>query len=349
MPAEKGDARNITSTPGVHERSPKWSPDGKSIAYFSDESGEYELHVRGQDGKGEVRKFKLNGSGFYDDPVWSPNSEKISFADNSWTLYWIDLKNGAIKKIGSEYQLGPSRARTVFHAFSPDSKWVVYTLNTKTYFQTVYAYSLEQDKSYPITDGLSEVSEPAFDASGKYLYFFSSTDAGPVKQWFDMSNADMRITRSLYLVVLRKNIPSPIAKESDEEKGVQKEEKPKEAKPAAEEPFSIDVDGIQNRILALQIPAGEYSRLQAGAAGQFYYLKSLPLMADSVGPSGPMGELHRYDLAKRKDDVILSGLSNYEISADNKKIFYTTREAAFIQPLSDKIQPGQGKLNVGCH
>src|SRR6185436_4942549 len=79
--------------------------------------------------------------------------------------------------------------------------------------------SIEQSKSFPITDGLSEVTEPVFDKSGKYLYFFGSTDAGPVLDWFSMSNADMRETRNVYLAVLRKDLPSPLAKESDEEKG----------------------------------------------------------------------------------------------------------------------------------
>jgi tricorn protease len=347
VPAEKGDPRVITATPGTNERSPQWSPDGKSIAYFSDESGEYELHVRNQDGKGEVRKFKLNGSGFYDAPTWSPDSEKISFADNGWSLYWLDLKSGAIKKIASDYQLGPSRKMVVYRAFSPDSKWIVYTLSTKTYFQTVYAYSIEQDKSYAMTDGLSDVNEPVFDSSGKYLYMFSSTDAGPVRQWFDMSNADMRLTRSLYLMVLRKEIASPLAKESDEEKGVQKEEKPKEEpKPDASKPFTIDFDGIQNRILALPIPAGDYSDLRAGANGQIYFVKSTPAVADASGPGNVGGELHRYDLAKRKDDVIFSGLTSYEISADNKKLLYAVRDAVFIQPLSDKIPPAQGKIGI---
>jgi len=270
VPAEKGDARNLTNTPAVHERSPIWSPDGKQIAYFSDESGEYELHVRAQDGKGEVKKYKLTGAGFYDDPAWSPDSQKISFADNSWSLYWIDLKTGVSKKIGSEALYGPSRARTIQHAWSPDSKWIAYTLNSKAYIQTVYAYSIETDKSQAITDGLSEVSEPVFDESGKYLYFFSSTDAGPVKDWFAMSNADMRATRNIYLAVLRKELPSPLAKESDEEKGAPaKEEKPKEAaKPA--DSFRIDFDGMNQRILSLPIPAGNYSNLQAGPAGQFF-------------------------------------------------------------------------------
>jgi tricorn protease len=161
VPAEKGDPRNLTNTPAAHERSPSWSPDGKSIAYFSDESGEYELHIRSQDGKGEVRKYKMmDGAGFYEDPVWSPDSQKIAYVDNSWSLYWMNAKTGeGCKKVGSEYLYGPSRARTIHHVWSPDSKWIVYTLNTKAYIQAVHAYSIEQDKSYPVTDGLSEVSD----------------------------------------------------------------------------------------------------------------------------------------------------------------------------------------------
>ncbi|MFY9570187.1 MAG: peptidase S41, partial [Blastocatellia bacterium] len=194
VPAEKGDARNLTNTTGANERSPVWSPDGKSIAYFSDESGEYELHIRSQDGKGDVRKIKLTGAGFYDVPVWSPDSQRLSYADNSWSLYWLDLQTGVSKKVASEYQYGPTRAKTIHHVWSPDSRWIAYTLNTKAYIQAVHAYSIEKDKSFQITDGLSEVSEPVFDDSGKYLYFFGSTDAGPVKDWFAMSNADMRVT-----------------------------------------------------------------------------------------------------------------------------------------------------------
>ncbi|MBM3306446.1 MAG: peptidase S41, partial [Candidatus Aminicenantes bacterium] len=97
VPAEKGDPRNLTRTPGAHERSPAWSPDGKSIAYFSDASGEYELHVRSQDGKGDAKSYKLDGAGYYGAPKWSPDGRKIAFADNSLTLYWIDVQTGAVK------------------------------------------------------------------------------------------------------------------------------------------------------------------------------------------------------------------------------------------------------------
>jgi tricorn protease len=344
VPAEKGDARNLTNTTGANERSPAWSPDGKSIAYFSDEAGEYELHIRSQDGKGDVRKIKVAGAGFYEDPVWSPDSEKISYTDNSWSIYWLDLKTGVSKKIGSEYLYGPSRVKTIHHVWSPDSKWIAYTLSTKAYIQTVYAYSIEQDKSFPITDGLSEVTEPVFDEGGKYLYFFGSTDAGPIKDWFAMSNADMRLTNSLYVAVLRSNLPNPLAKESDEEKGIQKEEKPKE-QPKAAEPFSIDFAGINNRILAIPLPARNYRNLQAGTAGQFYYIEAPP--DDNPFGGGPeRSVLHQYDLTKRKDEVFISGVAASSTYADKKKILYTANNAWSLVAVTPKPQPGTGKINV---
>jgi tricorn protease len=342
VPAEKGDPRNISNTAGAHERHPIWSPDGTQMAYLSDATGEYQLCIQNQDGKGEIKRFQLAGTGFYDSPAWSPDGMKISYVDNSQTLYWIDLKSGLCKKIGSNYLLGSTNIQ---NSWSPDSKWIVYTRSDRVYIQAVYAYSLEQDKSSAVTDGLSEVAEPVFDASGKYIYFFGSTDAGPVKQWFDLSATDLRKTSSLYLVVLRKDLPSPLAKESDEEKGIQKEDKPREAAAAPPQPFSIDFDGIQYRILDVPIPGGEYANLQAGAAGQIFYLKIIPGAAP--GPGGG-AELHRYDLTKRKDDTLISGLTGYQISADTKKILLVQRDAMSIVgvPATDRIQPGQGRLNI---
>ncbi len=113
VPAKKGDPRNLTHTTGVHERSPIWSPDGKSIAYFSDESGEYAIHIQAQDGKGEIKKFKLNGSGFYANPAWSPDGQKITFTDNGRSLYWLDTSTGAITKIATEYHYGVGPFGTV--------------------------------------------------------------------------------------------------------------------------------------------------------------------------------------------------------------------------------------------
>ncbi|MFI5176886.1 MAG: PDZ domain-containing protein, partial [Terriglobia bacterium] len=274
-----------------------------------------------------------------------------AYTDNSWSLYWVDLKTGTSKKVGSEYLYGPGRARTIHHVWSPDSKWIAYTLNSKAYIQGVHVYSIDQDKSYAITDGLSEVSEPVFDESGKYLYFFSSTDAGPVKEWFAMSNADMHITRSLYLAVLRKDLPSPLARESDEEKGAQKEEKSKEEKPkeAAKtpEPFSIDFDGLNQRIVALPLPAGNYRNLQAGTAGQIYFLEGTAGGEAAFGPGEEeKTTLHQYDLVKRKDESFMTDVRDYELSFDKKKLLYSSKGSFGIVPTTGKITPGQGKLNI---
>ncbi len=348
LPEKKGDPRNITQTVGVHERSPIWSPDGSSIAYFSDESGEYELHVAPQDGKGEVRKFKIAGAGFYDTPVWSPDSQKISFADNSWSLYWIDLKSGKVKKIASEYLYGPLRIKTIHSVWSPDSRWIAYTLNTAAYIQKVYLYSLDEDKSYPLTDGMSDVAEPVFDESGKYLYFFSSTNAGPVKQWFDMSNADMEMTRSIWLAVLRKDIPSPLAKESDEEKAEEKKETKEKEKPEKEKPItplrvSIDFEDINLRILCLPLPEGNYHSLQAGNEGEIFYLEAPPGSRDTRAKET---KLHKFNLEKRKDEVLLEGVNGFILSEDKKKILYVSGETWGIVAASEKAKPGDGKIAV---
>ena len=132
VPAKKGDPRNLTETPGVHERSPVWSPDGKSIACFSDAAGEYALHVRPQDGQERRRVHALKGAGFYERPVWSPDSKKLAFIDNSRTLYWIDLATGAVKRVAAEPVYSP--INTLSASWSPDSRWLAYTLTNKVGF-----------------------------------------------------------------------------------------------------------------------------------------------------------------------------------------------------------------------
>jgi len=369
VPAEKGDPRNLTNTPGVYERAPVWSPDGKSIACFSDESGEYELHVRSQDGKGQAKKYQLNGTGFYGSPSWSPDSQKFAYADNGLNLYWLDLKTGARKKVASEYLFQPGGQAELYSSWSPDSKWLAYTLSSPTFFRRVYVYSLDQDKSFPVTDGLSDVSEPVFDPSGKYLYFFASTDAGPARQWFDLSNADNRETSALYLAVLRKDLPNPLAKESDEEKGAPAKEAkdaakdtgqaPDKAKPPAKpeekkeapvpEAVRIDFDGLDHRIVTVPIPAGLYENLQVGETGKIYYLSTdLPTNLEALaGLNTPTGSIHIYDLATRKDEILTPGVSGFALTADKKKMLtYARNSTVAIVPSTGKPQPGQGRLNL---
>lgn len=344
LPAEKGDARNLTKTPGIHERSPAWSPDGKSIAYFSDASGEVALHIQNQV-NGQIKKIKLNGAGFYAQLHWSPDSKKLTFADNGRNLYWLDVAGGNPKQIAQEPVYMPGIFGSIHGEWSPDSQWIVYTVHTKAYFQQVYVYNIETGQSTPITDGLSEVSEPVFDASGKYLYFFVSTDAGPVKHWFAQSSRDMESRQAIYLATLQKETLNPLAKESDEEKTDSDEKEGKSSKKKKnkkeEKTIQIDFDGLENRIVSLSIPPGSYRNLQTGDEGQIFFIESIPTPGQR-----PAQKLHKYDLKKKKDKVILSGSFAYQISSDKKKILHRARNGLFISKLSDDIKSGKGKLNT---
>jgi len=349
VPAKKGDPRYLTRTPGIHERTPAWSPDGKFIAYFSDASGEYALHILAQDGREEAKAFKLSGAGFYSKLTWSPDSKKLSFTDNARNFFWMDVESGKITKIAQESIYFPGTFGLIRGAWSPDSRWIAYTLHTESYIQRVYIYSLEQNRSFPVTDGLSEVSEPIFDEGGKYMYFFASTDAGPVKHWFAMSNADMESNQAIYLVTLQADTANPLAKESDEEKAQEKpEKKEKQDEKTKKEDedkdknkdIQIDFDGIQNCIIALPIGSGSYSLLDSGKTGTVYYLES------GEGQNLQGRKLHKFDLKSREDKVILSGVNGYAISGDNEKIIYSTRNSLHITELSDKIKPGDGRVDI---
>ena len=354
VPGEKGDVRNLTQSTGGHDRFPAWSPDGRSIAWFSDASGEYQLYIAAQDGKGEPQVIKVPGEGFYNDPVWSPDSQKIAYLDNSLTIYWVDVKSGAAKKVASQPIYSP--VVIISYSWSPDSKWLAYGMDNRSLITTVYAHSIEQGKSFQVSDGMSDVRAPQFDKSGKYLYFLASTDAGPVKDWFAQSNADMRSTTGIYLAVLQNDVPSPIARESDEEKPAAPGEKPAPPeKPAAdkpvpedkaaiekpgpkppEKPFRIDFEGIEYRILDLPIQPATLSNLQVGAAGQIYYLKTVD----------ETSSLNRYDLNTRKNETILPSATDYVVSFDAKKLLYRSGQNWSIVPTTRAIQPAEGRIAV---
>ena len=342
LPAEKGDARNLTQTTSAHEKYPAWSPDGKNIAYFSDASGEYQLHIKSQDGKGDAKSYKLNGTGFYANTVWSPDSKKISFVDNGRNLYILDVSSGSINKVDADELYVPGPFRSQFGSWSSDSKWMAYTKVTATQFQRIFLYDIDKNKSIALTDGLSDATEPIFDKGGKYLFFFASTDAGPVINWFDQSNQDMRSANSIYLVTLQKETISPFAKESDEEKVKDQADTSKTKKdtaPPSEKKstsLAIDWDGIQNRIIDLPIPAGNYNQLGMGKEGELLYVAN-----DDNGS----GVMHKYDINKRKDNEVMP-MNGYILSADGKKMLYANSGKWFTSGAGEKGEPGKGMLNV---
>ena len=147
VPAEKGDVRNLTNTPGVAERDPSWSPDGKSIAYFSDESGEYALHIRDQNGLGAVKKIDLGKPpSFFYAPTWSPDSKKIAYSDKRLNLWYVDVDHPSPVKVSTDRFDSPLQEFDV--QWSPDSKWLTYTLQLENHMRGVFVYSLESQEGH---------------------------------------------------------------------------------------------------------------------------------------------------------------------------------------------------------
>jgi tricorn protease len=360
VPAAKGDIRNLTRTPGVAERDPAWSPDGSWIACFSDESGEYALHLIAQSGLGPVKKFGLGDPpSFFYAPRWSPDSKKIAYTDKRLNLWYLDVEKGTTMKVDSDLYEDPSSA--LDPAWSPDSRWIAYSRFLPNHLRSLFLFSLETGKSTQITDGLSDARMPVFDKGGKTLFFAASTDVGLSVSWLDLSSYQHPVSRSIYAIVLKKGDPSPIEPQSDEEKAADKAKEGEKAKDAAKaEPgqkgkagekteetvkVTIDLDGIGQRILALPIKAGNYVRLHPGKAGTLF-LGEVPSVPSLTEPTSLT--VSSFDLSTRKTEPFLGGIFAFAVSfTGDKVLYYRQGPGWFIAPSAPAPKAGEGALNLG--
>ncbi len=357
VPAEKGDPRNLTNSPGVMERDPAWSPDGQSIACFSDESGEYELHILPQNGLGEVKKIKLGEKpGFYFAPRWSPDGKKVAYVDNHLTIWYIDIEQKRPVRIDKDFYYAFDAYVELTPVWSPDSMWMAYARRLKNYMYAIYVYSVAENQRTQVTDGTSDARYPAFDKDGKFLYFTASTDSGPSLQ-VDLQSRARPVSRSIYLLVLSKDQPSPLAPESDEEgkksevrSQKSEEEKPEAAKAKPEEKkvdVKIEFDNISQRILALPIPARRYLSLEVGKAGVLYAVEQPSFYpSDWFEDQGPPMTVHRFDLKSRKSDVAVDGVHTFEISLNGEKMLYRKDDKWYIAPPTLPAASSAGALKT---
>jgi tricorn protease len=375
VPAEKGDTRNLTRTPGVADRDPAWSPDGKWIAWFSDESGEYALHLRAPDGLGPVRRIDLGRPpSFFYAPRWSPDSKKVAFADKRLNLWLVDLDQPVPLKVDSDIYDTP------FHyldpAWSPDSRFLAYTKQLRNYLRAVFVYSLEEKKSRQVTDGRSDAFSARFDRDGQYLFFIASTSAGLSQAWLDMTSMARAVSSTAYAAVLPKDVPSPVAPESDEEGDEHKPGAVKTAKAAGDDEqektggkdeeekkppaaVRIDFEGLDQRIVALPVERANYAALEAGEAGVLFLVANPTVLTDedyTELEAAPAQNVFRFELKTRKTERVLEkidggsgvygGLTTFVLSGDGKKMLYAQGRKWFLAP-SEKAPPaGEGALKA---
>ncbi|HEU5089323.1 MAG TPA: hypothetical protein VFT99_17830, partial [Roseiflexaceae bacterium] len=322
VPAGKGDIRNLTNTPGVADRDPAWSPDGRSIAYFSDASGEYELVVADQKGI-EKQTYPLGRRSFFHAPTWSPDGKRIAFTDKALNLSYITLATGEVVHVDTDTYDHPDRS--LHPAWSPDSAWLVYTRRLRNHLRAVFLYELEGGRIHQVSDGMSDAVSACFSRDGRLIYFAASVNYGLNTGWLDMSSYERPVNRSLYAVVLRADDPSPLAPESDEEAHAPLPgEEPHTEAPATPAPpveVRIDLEGLDQRIVALPVPPGDYSRLQV-AEGKLFYLKSAPDRWVDAETSSDSHTLLFYDVKERKSTPFTEKVANYWVSADGKKVLF---------------------------
>ena len=353
VPTKHGSPQDITNTPGACERYPTWSPDGSEIAYFSDASGVNELYISPQNGIGTVRKVSLGANPtFYFSPVWSPDGSKIAFSDIAQHLWIVDVKTGKVTLVASRYF---DTQYSSFHpAWSADSQWLTYTSVLPNYLHGIEVYSVASGKSTRVTPNGSDARVSRFDPSGKYLYFLASTNPNPGATVGELSSIDQPTVYSPYVIVLRNNVPSPLAPRPGEEKTSKpapaKAKKgtadAKEKKPAGPAKVTIDFQGLSDRILALPMPPRAYVDLRVSGPGVVWLLAG-PIVSQNR-PDHPGVTVYRFSMKKRKATQVLAGISGFVMSADGKKMLIEQGGQWRIVPAVAKIPPtGATTLNTG--
>src|SRR5216110_3757662 len=294
VPAKNGTQRNLTKTSGAHERDAVWSPDGKWIADNSDVTGENELYVRSPDCKSEPQQITSGADTYYYAPKWSPDSKKLLWSDRLQRLRYVDVTSKAITQVDQD-KYGEIQG----YAWSPDSQWVTWARPEENGMSRVYLYSLANKQQTAVTDSWYGSGEAVFSDDGKYLLLGSARDFKPTFGDEEFANV-YRDMQRVYLVTLAKETENPLAPKSDEvgkaeekrekEKAKEAEEKKPEAKasptPAdkkAEKPVGVkvDTDGIQNRIVGLEITPGNYRNIRMLDDGRIFYLRRTA--GDEVG------------------------------------------------------------------
>jgi len=368
-PASKGDIHQLTEGDGIDRRDPAWSPDGRMVAFITDEHEKQEMAILDLKDHSTTYKALGDAPAFYYAPRWSPDSKKIAYTDNRKYIWLMDVASGANTKVDAGTYNDP--IITIAPNWSPDSKWLTWSRDLESHQNAIYLYSLDSGKTTQITDGMSNAKSPVFDREGKYLFFYASTNSGLSVSWLNLSSFNQpNVTSTVYAVVLSKDAQSPLQPESDEEPI--KEDKPAtppvmptpgdktpdssakpttamvptapgdQAKPSDQgRPSSpqvkIDLENIDQRIIPLPLPQQNYTNLATGQGGNLFAYAEPPkaLATDNPGP----GSVLRFNFSDRKPNPFADGVSSMEVSADGTKMLLFRGPGMMIQSTTMPAPP----------
>ncbi len=376
LPAEKGAVRALTSSSSSNERNPAWSPDGKWIACFSDRDGEYDIYLHPSDGKGEVKRLTDDADVFRIGLAWSPDSKYLLYSDAAFRLFLVEIDGGKVTRI-DESPIAAIRD----YAWSADSRWVAYAMAGENGFGNIHLYDVDADESHQVTSEATDDDDPCFDSDGKYLFFTSDRHFNPTIGGYDIKPTYAN-GEGIYLLTLRADVENPFPFESDEveidgqgdeddaddkggdedgddadddgddgEEGEDDEDAEDDEESDDEpEPLVIDVEGIFERTVALDLPPGAYVNLRF-ADGTLFYGSVNRTLGGSREDGGM--SIMMFDLEEREESTVMSGINGFAQSADGKKFLYTSNgswgivdAAADQKPASEPLRTGEMQVKI---
>ena len=363
VPAGDGSWRNLTRSPGVADRNPAWSPDGKRIAWFNDAGDEYGLVVAEQNGA-DPRRIEIADPSFYFRPEWSPDGAKLAFTDTHYRLLVLDVDSGDVVHVDTDRYAHPERSMNP--VWSPDSRWIAYARRLDNQLRAVFVHDTESGTSHQLTDGTADAIAPVWDASGKHLYFLASTNYALNTGWLDMTSYDRPVTRALYLALLEADAASPFLPRSDEE-GAEADGDADEASandatgdeaPTDDDAgdgdtgegsagsgddapdVEIDVEGIDRRIVAAPgLPLENYTGLLPGPSGSVFVLE--------VEAGATSRKLRKYVVEDREAADFVEPVQAAEVSHDRKRLLYRSGSTWRVVGTEQPPSGDDGTLDLG--
>ena len=327
VPAKNGEIRNISQTPSAREISVSWSPDGKQVAYLSDESGEYEIYVRNQNGQGKPKQLTSNGKIWRFAPVWSPDSKKLAFSDKEQTLYVLDVKSQNVTRLDRS-----ERNDITDYQWSPDSQWIAYTKNEDSGYGSIWVANVDSKKVRRLTSANTSEQEPVFGGEGNYLFFLSNRDYNLSFSSYEFNYLYHQATR-VYAAQLNNAAPSLFPFESDEVNGASSKKSIKKDK---SNKVTIDFENFESRVIALPGQAGDYQNLQANGSQVFV------LNNTNNGNALQVIDLSKSDAPQN----VVDSANDYVLSADGKKILVRNRSDFAIVDAKPKQKFDDAKLDL---
>ncbi len=353
VPAEFGYVKNLTRTSGAAERYPAWSPDGASVAYWSDQSGEYELWIMDPSEQTAPKKLTSYGAGFRYNPKWSPDSKKLAFIDKAMKIQIYDLSTGNTTYVDRGLRMTHGALNNFSCNWSPDSRWLAFSHDVENYHSAIFLYDYTNKKLHQATSGFYDCDNPVFDPDGKYLYLYTVQSFQP--SYSDLDNTFIYANASQIAAISLKKITPSLLYPKNDEVGVKRpDEKQKadsiqkvlkdagviESKKTVPTIGDIDIDGMENRLVLLPVKSGNFGSLSA-VKGRIIY-QSNP----NTGVTDGKSVLKYYDIEKREDKTIIDDVNGYLLSFDGKKILIRRGpNFAIIRP--EENQKFEKPLRVG--